>query len=489
MASSTQAKISIFCAMIVITLILSSAYIFSVGRFSIPQIFSNSIYSLVGELEVGDRLAEANLTIYTNFPAFPERDYVYFTSAYPVDKQPLATWSKLDNSKRVCDDNLIIYGEHFATAHDIVFDPRGMYRPEATGGIPLKDLIPILNQIKPDFGKYEPGKGLWKINCNSQPGGWNPVHVPFYGLTSFISKEEWSKLLLSGPNGQNITVFSNFTIAFRRGDYANMHQYTMNTFNIFLLMVALRKQPREITLLIVDDAPQTFAFDQAWERAYGPTIHAGHLKSPVLFKNVAWNIPEPFSPIAQYKESEVYYLEDFRSFFIQQHGLNPNYPLNCTRPHITVIYRRNKVYHLGNIEGNVGRKILNEAEIVSAIKSVIPNVYIRAPLLEVYPMGEQLSIISSTDILVGMHGAGMSHTMYLPRHAGVLEMFPKDFKVGRPWYCVYEAICRWRKLHYISWENRNSTIELPFDQIAIPLDMVVSNVKSLYEKICHVHLN
>ncbi|KAL3836292.1 hypothetical protein ACJMK2_021729 [Sinanodonta woodiana] len=489
MASSIQTKTSIFCAILVIALIVSVAYIFDVDGFSIPQILSNSVFSLGGASEVRYTFNEANLTFNKSFFSFRERDYVYFTSAYPIDKEPLATWSKPDNLKRVCDDKLMIYGEHYAMVHDIIFDPRGMYRPEATGGIPLKDLIPIVNQIKPDFARYEPGKGLWKINCNVQPGGWNPAHVPFYGLTSFISKEEWSKLLVSGANGQNITVFSNFTIAFRRGDYANMHQYTMNTFNMFLVMVALRKQPKEITILIVDDAPQTFAFDQAWERAYGPTIHAGHIKSPVLFKNVAWNIHEPFSPMAQYKENEVHYLEDFRSFFIQQHGLNPDYPLDCTRPHVTVIFRRNKVYHLGNIEGNVGRKILNEAEIVSAIKSVIPNVYIRAPLLEVYPMGEQLSIISSTDILVGMHGAGMSHTMYLPRHAGVLEMFPKDFKVNRPWYCVYEAICRWRKLHYISWENRNSSIELPFDQIAIPLEMVVANVKMLYEKICHVHLN
>lgn len=38
----------------------------------------------------------------------------------------------------------------------------------------------------------------------------------------------------------------------------------------------------------------------------------------------------------------------------------------------------------------------------------------------------QIQIINNTDVLLGIHGNGLSHLLFLPKHAAVIELFPPD---------------------------------------------------------------
>ena len=51
---------------------------------------------------------------------------------------------------------------------------------------------------------------------------------------------------------------------------------------------------------------------------------------------------------------------------------------------------------------------------------------IRARRVELseYSIDEQLQLIATTDVLVGMHGAGLTHAVFLPDWAGVFELWP-----------------------------------------------------------------
>ena len=38
---------------------------------------------------------------------------------------------------------------------------------------------------------------------------------------------------------------------------------------------------------------------------------------------------------------------------------------------------------------------------------------------------EQVRAVASTDILIGMHGAALTHSLLLPPWGGVMELWPK----------------------------------------------------------------
>ena len=53
------------------------------------------------------------------------------------------------------------------------------------------------------------------------------------------------------------------------------------------------------------------------------------------------------------------------------------------------------------------------------------------------------------DILMGMHGAGMTHLLWLPPWAGVLELWPIT---DHGWF-VYSHMSYWCGFAYETWEN------------------------------------
>lgn len=65
------------------------------------------------------------------------------------------------------------------------------------------------------------------------------------------------------------------------------------------------------------------------------------------------------------------------------------------------------------------------------------------------PFKQQLEIIRNTDILVGMHGAGLTHVLFLPRWATVFELY----NCGDP--NCYKDLARLRGVDYLTWKHMN----------------------------------
>lgn len=126
-------------------------------------------------------------------------------------------------------------------------------------------------------------------------------------------------------------------------------------------------------------------------------------------------------------------------------------------PAITLIVRRNPTGERKKVERQLG----NEEELVSAINNRISEVYsskheltctfslkrsyLTSPTLATslehgnvpvnvvdlveLPFREQLQLMfSKTNILIGVHGAGLAHLMFLPPEAVVIELVPPGWK-------------------------------------------------------------
>ncbi|KJK74011.1 hypothetical protein H634G_10742 [Metarhizium anisopliae BRIP 53293] len=73
------------------------------------------------------------------------------------------------------------------------------------------------------------------------------------------------------------------------------------------------------------------------------------------------------------------------------------------------------------------RKLINETELIASAKRAVPHLNIEIVDFGEFSFAEQLKIVRETDLLIGVHGAGLTHTMFLPPGSAVVEILPGDF--------------------------------------------------------------
>ncbi|RMX60630.1 hypothetical protein pdam_00013756 [Pocillopora damicornis] len=103
--------------------------------------------------------------------------------------------------------------------------------------------------------------------------------------------------------------------------------------------------------------------------------------------------------------------------------------------------------------GTKFRNILNENEIIHALDTY-PGVKLNVSQYSWdMPFAEQLKRSHNTDIFIGMHGAGLSHALFLPDWANLFELYNcGDVN-------CYRDLARLRGVSYTTWENEDKVVE------------------------------
>ncbi|KAJ8259759.1 hypothetical protein GJAV_G00173080 [Gymnothorax javanicus] len=99
------------------------------------------------------------------------------------------------------------------------------------------------------------------------------------------------------------------------------------------------------------------------------------------------------------------------------------------------------------------RKILNQQELISALKTVswfevslVDYKYKHTPFLD------QIRITHNSDIFIGMHGAGLTHLLFLPDWAVIFELYNCQDE------SCYRDLARLRGIHYVTWQKRDKVV-------------------------------
>ncbi|XP_059352705.1 EGF domain-specific O-linked N-acetylglucosamine transferase-like [Daphnia carinata] len=94
------------------------------------------------------------------------------------------------------------------------------------------------------------------------------------------------------------------------------------------------------------------------------------------------------------------------------------------------------------------RRILNEQALLDALRSS-PRQYSvkRVEFTHETDFRHQLRVIQETDIFIGMHGAGLTHLLFLPDWAAVFELYNCGDE-----HC-YADLARLRGVHYQTWTD------------------------------------
>jgi len=275
--------------------------------------------------------------------------------------------------------------------------------------------------------------------------------------------------------------FDQFTIAVQRYEYVNLYHTMTDWYNAFLMMQFFGRTPQETNILIFDSHPYG-SLDPVWPQLFNSTFRLSAFPSKTRFRRIIWSIVGYNSPMKIYISPNPPLLEEFRSFFLSSFDMDTNRRADCENMSVLFIWRHDYVAHPRNPTGFVARKIRNEAKLLSYLRKTMPEISVRGSQIDALPMRDQLQMVVNADILVGVLGAGLTHAIFLPRGAGLLELSPNLMWAGNQ---HFEAIASWRNLTYMRWTNNDDTLENESQGVlTVPQNVVAASIRKIRRQMC-----
>jgi glycoprotein 2-beta-D-xylosyltransferase len=220
------------------------------------------------------------------------------------------------------------------------------------------------------------------------------------------------------------------TIAVYRQDYVNFYHTVTHLYTAYLLCRFLQRDPKSVRILFLDAHPKG-NLDPLWSQLFHSYTRLGHLKnvSAIFYRELVWSQPQLESEIdvKQNRRIAPSFFFDFREHVLKQFNTNYqiNQQLNCQSLNILFLVRHNYVAHPRNPSGKITRQLSNEKQILHDLKirfSKYPNINFSSNHFEQLTIEEQLNTIVQTDLLIGMHGAGLTHVLFMKSNRALIEL-------------------------------------------------------------------
>ncbi|KAG8161191.1 hypothetical protein KVR01_009455 [Diaporthe batatas] len=141
------------------------------------------------------------------------------------------------------------------------------------------------------------------------------------------------------------------------------------------------------------------------------------------------------------------------------------------------------------IDRKGSRKLVGADQLLRVIQSKFPEVNAKMVDLGDMSFTEQLKLIQQTDILVGVHGAGLTHTMFMrPGHGAVIEIRPPEMD-----HKGFKNLAKMMGIHYyttrgelVTGKGKSKRDEWHFADISVEetslMELVQEAVKTLSEE-------
>uniref|UniRef100_T1JAU4 EGF domain-specific O-linked N-acetylglucosamine transferase n=1 Tax=Strigamia maritima TaxID=126957 RepID=T1JAU4_STRMM len=229
----------------------------------------------------------------------------------------------------------------------------------------------------------------------------------------------------------------------------NMYHHFCDFFNLYLSQHMNNSFSQNVNILIWDMMPYFSNFEVMW-KAF--TIH-------------------PILNLQNYAEKKVCFRDLVFSFLPRMiFGMYYNMPLisGCSSSGVFHafthhILHRLEINHIKATNNKLRvtllsrdtpyRKILNEDELIRAAQMTNDFDVRKVNFNHRMSFYEQLKIIHNTDILVGIHGAGLTHLLFLPDWAVIFEIYNCEDEA------CYRDLANLRGIHYMTWVNQDLLIQ------------------------------
>ena len=319
--------------------------------------------------------------------------------------------------------------------------------------------------------------GFFELPCIRKPA------ISFLPEMMYIP--DWYESCITKSRGRHVpsVVKSTFTIALSRFEHLNVYWTIMDIYDTFLTMKLFNEIPEGTVILLLDSHPISI-IDGYWSGLFSSVIRLADISTgSVLYKHLVWNIPRTKSPMLQKNES-LPYQSQFRHFVLTSFNVNPNYRPMCNVQqcyNILLIWRHDYIPYNGSTPRRIKRKFSNEEEMLSTARRILPHSHIQGVQLDQHSLYTQLSLLSTTDIIIGMHGAALSYALLLPQRAVLVEIFP--LTQSENWHMEY--IARWSHVHYIRYRNEDyQHHDFINDTTSVPADVIETLIREAIDHIC-----
>ncbi|KAH3794374.1 EGF domain-specific O-linked N-acetylglucosamine transferase-like [Dreissena polymorpha] len=264
----------------------------------------------------------------------------------------------------------------------------------------------------------------------------------------------------------------------------NLYHTLCEWMNVFIVSQILKLNTSNVDIMFIDDRPYN-SLESVWRTLFGNVYSHNATDKGIVHRRIVWNMIGYISPANNHDLPELPYIEEFQTFVLDAYGIKKRYHIDCKNVQVSIIYRRDYITHperITKMKGLVQRKFRNELEILSSVKVAIPLSTVTTLVLEEMSMREQLSVMANTDILIGMHGAGLTHVLFVPDHAVLFELFPNHH--SQEIYKHFRTFSKWRFLKYIMWQNDNDALE--FDDLStyVPPEVIIEKCRYIRRYLC-----
>lgn len=363
--------------------------------------------------------------------------------------------------RATADGRLTTYAGQLAVLRDVVVDfSRCAGRP---GGEPLDEVAHL-----PDADtQYRFDAGFLRL-----PGTRLPA-MPWQRPR--LARPQLQDVLAALRDGETAVASHDRTphLLVRRFEYANFFHAMTDWYNVFLAQRFLGLPTARVVL--ADGHPAT-PLDETWRTLFGDVRRiatfprATYGLDTLVLTTLGWD-----SPLLDFDAWALPLVEDFRRFFLEAHGLTADASRVPGPLRVTLVLRDDYRAHAKSAPGGVQRKFANAPALETAL-AAMPDVSVRAVALEQLSVREQLARIVESDVLVGMHGAGLTHALFLPPWAGVVELYPSYVSTRLR---HFRRLAAWRGLAYRRWRNTDRAREHPDHRTEIPPAVLVEEVRRL----------
>ena len=397
-----------------------------------------------------------------------------FTIIYQVEWNKTSKESRLkeqlfkqwrDDKHDLCGGKFAGYIHQFAMLQQVLVDKEKFVNFRKGG----ENMSQVINQPEDvEYFRYKPG--AFQIGCQSMPLSY------LFGFGNHLN--DWIGNLTSVDEFKSpYTTDKTFTIAIQRYEYADLFRTMTDWYNAFMIMNFFNQTSLHTNILLVDAHPSG-VLDSTWSVLFNRVQRLTSLQTRTVFTQLTWGMLGYSSPLTQLTFT-MPLLSEFRRFFLRAHHVMPIQTLDCNWLKIVFVWRRDLILHPRNPSGVVTGKIKNEKELLAYFQARYPGHDVRGIQLEALNVTDQIHLTSRTDILIGMSGAALSHVLFLPQHAGMLQLYTR-----RPASDPLRNLARARRLKYEYWAQDYMQYDTMDADMEVPPKKIHPHIKRIIGKMC-----